>query len=182
MHGGNVMLECSPSSTDGATAREYFRTCLIDFRNSGPGPRCIDAISLESSIRLAHAAVMSSRIDLGDRAPSSQVQGEIADEMARQFDEEKSLYRSIFLGEGTVPSSNWAQLCATVLDGLKTCFGEIPMREYLAASVRYTLRGLGFRLDPIARLRMTAWLAAQYSLATEMGAVESGKVLPRVTT
>jgi hypothetical protein len=101
-------------------------------------------------------------------SPAASDQSEIANDMARRFSEERALYRAVFLGEGEVPESDWARLCAVVLEGLRGCFGEVPLQEYLATSVRYTLRGLGFRLDAIARLRMTTWLAAQYSLATEL--------------
>jgi CheY-like chemotaxis protein len=182
MHGGNVMLECSPtgSGEGGPPRREYLRTCLIDFRNSGPGPRCTDAVCLESSIRLADAAVINQRIELGSDGPSASLQAEIASDMGRKFSEEKALYRAIFLGDGEVPDSDWARLCASVLEGLRGCFGDVPLREYLATSLRYTLRGLGFRLDPIARLRMTTWLAAQYSVATELNTGEVAQRRRRV--
>jgi hypothetical protein len=94
--------------------------------------------------------------------------------MIRQFNDERALYKAVFLGDGEVPRNGWAQLCAVVLEGMKDCFGDVPLREYLATSLRYALRGLGFRLDPVARLRMTTWLAAQYSLATELASLDAG--------
>ena len=169
MHGGNVMLECSPvTSGDRAGRWEYHRSCLIDFRNSGPGPRCIDAVCLESSIRLAEAEVMSTTGIKDDKAPTVEEQREFATRMTEYFDEELALYRAVFLGEGDVPESGWASQCALVLRSLQDCFDDITLREYLTTSVRYTLRSLGFRLPEVARLRLLAWLAAQYQLAIEL--------------
>lgn len=170
MHGGNVMLECSSSVTlDQIPKRYHHRTCLIDFRHSGPGPRCIDAVCLESSIRLADAVVTSQQMDLRNKPLTADMQATFADELAGRFLEEKALYRAIFFGDGKVPDTEWATLCADVLNGLKLCFEEVSLREYLAISVRYTLRSLGFGLDEITRFRMATWLAAQFELATELG-------------
>ncbi|GIF47364.1 CheY-like chemotaxis protein [Asanoa ferruginea] len=171
MHGGNVLLECSRVlETDGsADGRTYHRSSLIDFRNSGPGPRCIDVVCLESSIRLADATLIRDACppDI-DVNPSPTDQANVIDIMEQRFIDEKALYRAVFLGVGEVPANGWARQCALVLESMKECFGEVPLREYIATSVRYAVRSLGFRLDPVSRLRMTMWLAAQYSLALEL--------------
>jgi DNA-binding NarL/FixJ family response regulator len=170
MHGGNVLLECSlDERSDGdAGARKHHRTCLIDFRNAGPGPRCIDAVCLESSIRLADAEA-SSRRHLGQADSGEEmVPASLANEMVDRVETEKALYRAIFLGEGSIPDVEWAQLSSTVLQGLMQSFAGISLREYLATSVRYAIRNLGFPLSEVARYRIVAWLGAQYALAREL--------------
>jgi Ser/Thr protein kinase RdoA (MazF antagonist) len=37
------------------------RVCLIDFGNAGRGPRLLDFVSLEASVRLADAEAIASR-------------------------------------------------------------------------------------------------------------------------
>jgi hypothetical protein len=56
---------------------------------------------------------------------------------------------------------------------VRNCFDDVTLREYLTTSVRYTLRSLGFRLPDVARLRLLAWLAAQYQLATDLSQLKS---------
>lgn len=163
MHGGNVLLECS-ASTEPAR-RVHYRSCLIDFRNSGPGPRCIDAVCLEATIRLAEAELAGAR---PDGESGEEPDPGIATEMVDRFEAEKELYRAIFLGAGSVPKDNWAQLAATVLRGLHECFDDVSLQEYLAVSMRYTIRSLGFPISGYARYRFAAWLGAQYELAREL--------------
>ncbi|MEV6489771.1 response regulator [Actinoplanes sp. NPDC051633] len=174
MHGGNVMLECSRESSGTREGKwHYHRSCLIDFRNAGPGPRCIDAVCLESSIRLAEAEVMSKTVLRAGSPPSADEQRELAQRMTEHFEEELALYRAVFLGEGDVPGSAWAGQCALVLRSMRDCFDDVALREYLTTSVRYTLRSLGFRLPDVARLRLLAWLAGQYQLAIDLSKLKS---------
>ena len=165
MHGGNVLLECTVSSV--SSTREYYRSCLIDFRNAGPGPRCIDAVCLESTIRLADAELADAR---SEGALGKEPDTTIANEMVDRFGAEKDLYRAIFLSQGSVPEAGWAKLSATVLTGLQKCFDDdVSLQEYLAVSMRYTIRSLGFPISRFARYRFAAWLGAQYELARELG-------------
>ena len=67
MHAGNVMLEVSEGALSAERDRPGgelapYRVCLIDFRNAGPGPRTIDAVALESSVRLADAEAVCRRL------------------------------------------------------------------------------------------------------------------------
>lgn len=171
MHGGNVLLEASieRKGLGSPSVTEHLRTCLIDFRNSGPGPRCIDAVCLESTIRLADAesAIIAGAVP-GSRGSSASLPTAIANQMLDRFEDEKALYQAIFLGHGTVPNTSWAKLCETVLLGVIRVFDGVSLREYLATSVRYTIRSLGFPLNEVARYRMVAWLGAQYQLASEL--------------
>lgn len=169
MHGGNVLVESSLESPAGPTPkRKHLRTCLIDFRNAGPGPRCIDAVSLESSIRYADAEMASRELPLVGRRSTPDVTPAVANELLERVSEEKALYRAVFLHQGSVPETAWAELAATVLEGLFGCFPDMTLREYLATSVRYTIRSLGFSINDAARYRLVSWLAAQYELAREI--------------
>jgi CheY-like chemotaxis protein len=163
MHGGNVLLECSVGSA--SEIRKHYRSCLIDYRNAGPGPRCIDAVCLESTIRLADAELASAR----SRGDSSGVtSAKIANEMVDRLEAEKDLYKAVFLGQGSVPDVEWAKLSATVLIGLRGCFPDVSLQEYLAVSIRYTIRSFGFPISNFARYRFAAWLGAQYELARNL--------------
>ena len=170
MHGGNVLLESSlePDDSKRAAVRKHHRTCLIDFRNAGPGPRCIDAVCLESSIRLADAESISRRHVGEDDYQEGLAPARLVSEMVDRFEAEKALYRAVFLDQGRVPDMPWANLSAVVLRGLMQVFTPISLREYLATSVRYAIRNLGFPLSDLARYRVVAWLAAQYALAKEL--------------
>src|SRR4029453_10793281 len=121
MHGGNVLLE---TSTDGrapaGTARRHHRTCLIDFKNSGPGPRCIDAVCLEASIRLAQAELLTRSVESRNGSPRGDHPAP-ADEVLTLVEDEKRLYRWVFCQEGELPDSNWAKFGATGLQGLMAC-------------------------------------------------------------
>jgi hypothetical protein len=165
MHGGNVLLECSDRKTK-SRMPQYYRSCLIDFRNAGPGPRCIDAVCLESTIRLAEAESANARAeDESSGEPASKLFSEMVD----RFEPEKDLYRAVFLGQGSVPDAPWAKLAATVLVGLRESFDDdVSLQEYLAVSVRYTIRSLGFPISSFARYRFAAWLGAQYELARNL--------------
>ena len=170
MHGGNVLLESSlePDDSKGVAVRKHHRTCLIDFRNAGPGPRCIDAVCLESSIRLADAESISRRHVGEEDYPEGLAPARLICEMVDRFEAEKALYRAVFLDQGCVPNIPWANLSAVVLRGLMQVFTSISLREYLATSVPYAIRNLGFPLSDLARYRVVAWLAAQYDLAKEL--------------
>lgn len=171
MHAGNVMLELSVVSepVEGAAPNDLLkleRVCLIDFRSAGPGPRCMDAVALESSVRLGDSEARCRLEDpRGERFLSPDRRGAIAEAMVDRFASEMALYRSVFLGDGPEPADAWAQVASSVLKGLRVCFPDVTLLEYLSVSVRHTLRSLGYDLLPVARVRLLTWLSAQYSLA-----------------
>jgi CheY-like chemotaxis protein len=169
MHGGNVMLETSPNGGDvqaDMPMTELHRVCLIDFRNSGPGPRCIDAVALESSIRLSHIeSVTRANVRDGESALDPNNRLALAAQMASTVNTELALYRWVFERDASEPTEPWAVLAHHVLSELVECFaGTITLKEYLGCSLRYTFRQLGYPMGALARVRMLAWLSAQYSL------------------
>jgi aminoglycoside phosphotransferase (APT) family kinase protein len=173
MHAGNVMLEVSAREGEPGSLAERVhdldRVSLIDFRNAGPGPRSMDAVALESSIRLAdsEARCRSSSVS-GEKGLSDGERYKFAEEMASRVTEELELYRSAFGDVGNTEAFvGWRLAAAQVLKGLRQCFPELELEEYLCTSIRYTLRQLGFEMDPVARVRILSWLAAQYALLRE---------------
>ncbi len=170
MHAGNVMLEVSEDNNAPADKRVHLdRACLIDFRNAGPGPRTIDAVALEASVRLADSEVVCRRISPeGEIGLSTSERLIIAEELTGRLAEELELYRVIFYGDGELAAHGWQTEAAEILTGLKSCFKDLVLAEYLSTSIRYTLRQLGFELQPVTRVRLLVWLAAQYSLLQEI--------------
>jgi CheY-like chemotaxis protein len=175
MHAGNVMLEISQPEPiaqapgEVPAAGRLDRACLIDFRNAGPGPRSIDAVALESSVRLADGEAVCRSIDLlGESGLSASSRFRVAQQMAGRVQEEIALYRSVFGESNERPLDGWQSLAAEILLGLRSCFPDVTLREYLGTSIRYTLRQLGFEMEPIARVRLLSWLAAQYSLLMDL--------------
>jgi CheY-like chemotaxis protein len=170
MHAGNIMLEMLDSDRRTAESgrSSIQRVCLIDFRNAGPGPRCVDAVALESSIRLADGEAVSRGIGGVGESQLGEDELKVAlMQVSERVSAERALYRAVFLGEGAIPEVPWCQAAAEVLVGLRNCF-PVSLDEYLSTSIRYTLRQLGFDMLPIARVRVLAWLGAQYELLREL--------------
>jgi hypothetical protein len=107
---------------------------------------------------------------MGDASRRTAVPAELATEMVDRFDAEIALYREVFLDERSDrPKDGWIQLSETVLRGLRQAFPDVTLREYLATSLRYAFRSLGFpQQSELYKYRLAGWLAAQYALAQEM--------------
>ena len=170
MHAGNVMVEVAGGGSAGEReeARKEMsveRVCLIDFRNAGPGPRTMDAVALESSIRLADSEAVCRQLNAsGESGLGTQDRILLAKQMVARLEDEVALYRAIFDGVGEARSTPWCLLASEVLGGLRDCFNDVSLEEYLRTSIRYTIRQLGFKMLPVARARILTWLAAQYEL------------------
>lgn len=168
---GNVVLELSGQlPAIEAAGPRLDRACLIDFRNAGPGPRTIDAVALEASVRLADAEA-ACRVGgrLNESGVSDAARLEAARQMAGRVNAEIQLYRTVFEGESFELSvDGWQGLAMEILVGLRDCFPDVTLQEYLATSIRYTIRQLGLELEPVARVRILSWLAAQYALLMEL--------------
>jgi CheY-like chemotaxis protein len=176
MHAGNVMLEVSerPSDRQASEKRKPLtlnRACLIDFRNAGPGPRTIDAVALESSVRLADSEAVSRSInELGEIALTDAERFDAARLMVGRVNAEIEMYRAVFGDSPDRPMEGWQALAAEILSELRVCFPEVTLQEYLRTSIRYVIRQLGFNMEPVARVRLLSWLAAQYVLLRELRA------------
>ena len=122
MHAGNVMLEVSEDNDAPADKRVHLdRACLIDFRSAGPGPRTIDAVALEASVRLADSEVQCRRVSpTGEVDLSTSERLTIAEELVGRLADEVKLYRFIFYGDGDLAAHGWQTEAAEILIGLKS--------------------------------------------------------------
>lgn len=175
MHGGNVLVEI-----DEGSARDIRRVCLIDYRSVGPGPRCLDAAMLQSSVRLADAERISAvRIDARKVAEShvdarhednrnltdDELREGLAEAARRTLIEEASLRHAWDLGGDHRSQSEgaaWKTASEYLLRRLRLNFPDLKSREYLATSLACAVRQLKSDLDPIQRVRTLAWASAVY--------------------
>jgi CheY-like chemotaxis protein len=181
MHGGNVMVELSNTirggnldlSTKGRTSVR--RVCLIDYRNSGPGPRCIDATALESSVRMADAETIASQFG-PDGASFLEGQALLGAMMvaSRRVDKEQQVYRHLWGQRDRALDDDWAIIACNVVRGLFKRFEEQPvsLEEYLQTAMLYAIRQLGYQMDGVSRVRINAWLAALYILFRKIHSAE----------
>ena len=173
MHGGNVMAELSPLPLPGGEeeAVTIERVCLIDYRNAGPGPRCIDAAALEASVRIADAEEIAGLQEDSTRARD--LSGDaLADAMAtaaRRLDNERQLYHHLWGRRGSIAPAPWSTVSGAIVNRLRTTFSddirttEVGSLEYLQTVILYAIRQLSYAADPITRIRICAWLAANYA-------------------
>ena len=158
MHGGNVMVELrNEQRVSDDRKGDFERACLIDYRNAGPGPRCIDAAALQSSIRIADAEDIL--VNEGEKPLLTAV---------RRFDTELQLHKRSWAGR-RVPSATWVGQAACVIRGLQKSFnGKVTPDEYLQTVILYVIRQLGLDLHPVVRVRLNTWLAAKYRIFGEL--------------
>ncbi len=168
MHGGNVMAEIR-DGVDGPEA--LARVCLIDYRSAGPGPRCIDAVALESSVRIADAErIARDTAGVGASDLSGPDLVAAMRRAARRVDTERQLYQSTLRSIGTVPSPSWCGLSAEIVGGIRSSFTDPPVsaEEYLQTALLYAVRQLAYPLEPLVRVRVCVWLAALHGLGKEL--------------
>jgi CheY-like chemotaxis protein len=166
MHGGNVMVESERSGAAADSTDDLKRVCLIDYRNSGFGPRCVDAVALESTIRLADSEAACREVnEMGESYMAARAKATAAAAMARRRPEELQLYRFAFGESPDKPEEPWALLALEVLQGVRKCFSDVTLKEYLATAIPYAIRNLGYDVLPVARVRLCTWLSALTELS-----------------
>lgn len=167
MHGGNVMAEMTDVDTD----QEVGRVCLIDYRQAGPGPRCVDAAALECAVRLADASRLEHA--LGSDMARSKALGRLREERAL-LDRIWRPRSMLALHYPFAERSEWIELVESVVFGVTNLFsrlqseaGPITDREYQETCLLYGLRQLRYPLGAVARLRIVAWVGAIYDYLSE---------------
>lgn len=172
MHGGNVMLELSRASAgNGASADvELRRVCLIDYRSSGPGPRAVDAVALQASLRLADARSIVAEV-APDVEPDSLADVQLAKAIriaVSRVDDDVAALEEMWKGRSAdeAPPS-WRAVDSQIAAATLENFTDLTCSEYLAIAVPFTLQQIGYRIDAVARVRMLAWLSAQYRILRE---------------
>jgi CheY-like chemotaxis protein len=171
MHGGNIMVELGPNGD----SEEIRRVCLIDYRQAGPGPRCVDAAAIECAIRLADAH------DLEIEGSQAGDPKEAARKALLRFKDERALLDRLWHPDSDLArkfpfsrSGPWLMLAEAVVAGVRKVFSEhrkerVPVsdREYVETCLLYGLGQLRYPLDETVRLRLLAWVGALYAYVGE---------------
>lgn len=181
MHGGNVMIElgadgsASPNGADPADLRKASlkRICLIDYRSAGPGPRGVDAVALQASIRLADAAAIAAEAAPG--VPERKLKGKALEKAviraANRVQAEQKLLDTTWAGgpaDIPAPSSRsapWASASALLAARMRLTFEDMSLDEYLSIAIPCVIRQFGYDVGVLARVRLLAWLSALYTAA-----------------
>jgi CheY-like chemotaxis protein len=167
MHGGNIMVELGPDGD----LEGIRRVCLIDYRQAGPGPRCVDAAAIECAIRLADAH------DLENDGSQAGDPKKAAREALLRFKEERALLDRLWRPDSDLArkfpfsrSGAWLMLAEAVVAGVTEVFSKhggehVPVsdREYVETCLLYGLGQLRYPLDETVRLRLLAWVGALYA-------------------
>jgi CheY-like chemotaxis protein len=168
MHGSNVMLELS-TGADGD--RSLSRVCLIDYRSAGPGPRATDFLTLQASIRIADAKAIVRDI-LDGREEASFTDAGLAAAIARAAGRRDA--EAARLEEPEVEPGNrhgvpyWEVLDYELVHAMQENFSDMAMFEYLASALPFTMRYFGYRIEAVTRVRLLAWLSAQFGMFRAM--------------
>jgi CheY-like chemotaxis protein len=180
MHGGNVMVELGsrngaaidPGATTGLKRAELKRVCLIDYGSAGPGPRTLDAVALQASVRLSDSSAIADAIQPG--ATDEELKG---DELAAALEkagnraqaEARQLQKAWDVPADGRPvsggrSAPWAAAGALLTARMRLTFPDMDRNEYLAMAIPYAIRQMGYDIAPLARVRLLAWLSAMYTM------------------
>lgn len=176
MHGGNVLLELAGGSSGDGKPRdaELRRVCLIDYRSSGPGPRAVDAVALQASLRLADARAIVREV-APDVEPEDLDDVQLAHAVrlaaARTKDDAAAL-KQMWGGRvrklrARVDQPPWRAVDSQIASATLENFEDLSQGEYLAIAIPFTLQQIGYRIGTVARVRMLAWLSAQYAFLPE---------------
>lgn len=173
MHGGNVMVELSGIG-GGADGWRLRRVCLIDYRRAGAGPRAIDAVALQASLRLADAREISAAAAAkGDDEPSGEALAAAVDQAARRSFVEAELLASVWSQpppEEVVAEregASWETSALLIARLMRINFPDMTLDEYLAIAVPCGVRQLRYSLGPVGRIRMLAWISAMWEAADD---------------
>lgn len=152
LHGGNVLVE-----GDACLSDSIARVCLIDFRHAGVGPVATDAVMLQLSVRLSDA-----------RSLESDAESDAHIAAAERSQQELQNLRGWLLNQGRSRESSggagWLDLDREIQSGLWESFGRIEPSEYLSTGLVFGVRMLSYRLRPVERVRVAAFVNALYLL------------------
>ncbi len=171
MHGGNVMVELgSNGGDDGFGNRQLAlrRVCLIDYRRSGMGPRPIDAVALQASLRLADAQAICDEItgEQDSKPTDEQLSAAVLKAARRSFAEER-LLEEVWskppperVELSATPS--WQSTAKLIAELMRMNFKTITQEEYLAIAVLCGIRQFAYPMETVAKVRMLAWVSTMW--------------------
>jgi CheY-like chemotaxis protein len=163
MHAGNVMVELAESAEpDSRIGLAMRRVCLIDYQQAGRGPRMMDFVALEGSVRKADVQQIvahyghSDENDLSDDELFAALK--VAAERARL---ERELLVSRFR-DGAPPTmpERWQRWVLRLDEMAHWNHSLLQPSEYLTVAALYALRQMSSTLTPLTRVRLLAWLTA----------------------
>lgn len=176
MHGGNVLVEQRPVDDPAAVAfgelgnRE--RVCLIDYRYSGPGPRCVDFAALETSVRYADADRILAAACADPESPTEAELDAALSEAARRQGPEIGLGMTLWdraMGRRRESAAgvDWQVVPSSIHYWAGENFDDLTMEEYVATTIAAAMRQMSYDLEEVRRIRLLAWMSAQYQLLTK---------------
>jgi hypothetical protein len=139
LHGGNVLVDCSP-------VEPMFR--FIDYRNAGFAPRLLDFAALQASARLAHAEAAHGDLD-------AKLRVEDVRNLMETHQEEIRL-----LAGRSKSSELWAEVTRELRKSSERNFPDVGREEELWTFLSYALSLYRIKLGPHRRLRLLMWLSA----------------------
>jgi Response regulator receiver domain len=178
MHGGNVMIELDGSdgvaidSTefDGLSQAKLKRICLIDYRSAGPGPRTVDAVALQASMRLADTIVIADSMQPG--TSEKDLVGDVLEKAVRRAVNRAQAEAKLLDAAWEAPingepvagsrSQSWAAASALLTARMRMTFPDMERDEYLSMAIPCAIRQFGYDIGSLTRVRLLAWLSAMY--------------------
>jgi hypothetical protein len=169
MHGGNVMIELGDEHDDDESGETLKRVCLIDYRSAGPGPRAIDVIAVQASIRLADAQIISDQLGGGvDIPPKGENLRRAINLAASRARTERALLDTLWSHPPDPDASSidtdaqWESTASLLTHLMRMNFTDMSRNEYLAVAIPCALRQCSYDISKVARVRVAAWLSALY--------------------
>jgi CheY-like chemotaxis protein len=158
MQGGNVMMELDHG--------ELERVCLIDYANAGPGPRLVDILALEASMRLgdAHSILAGFGVEREQELDDESYR-RAAMRMAERVEDEATVLSAMWdpLSEEHPALPDWALPAMQLSLLAHTNFEELAESEYIAVALPTAFRHFTFHISKLARIRLAAWISAVYA-------------------
>lgn len=151
LHGGNVLVETTTDADDGA---RIGRVCFIDFRHAAVGPVATDCVILQLSLRLAEADALLAGSGLDEAMKNA----------SRRQQRDRERLGAWLRKSACPPVSSWETLDDAILRGLEENFDPVSAVEYLTVAIPLSLRMLSYDLGDVARVRISAFVSALYSI------------------
>jgi len=158
LHSGNVIVG-TLSGRDSVESNDL-SSILIDYRHTGPAPRCTDFASLEASIRIE----CSHTLDLS--------------QSLRAINDENLISRAIW-SEKPIPKqplSFWQECSMAVATQARNRFTDLTALEYQATCLAWCLQLFGLKksLTLTAKARLFAWLSELAKNVEKRSAKDAG--------
>lgn len=146
------------------------RVNLIDYRQAGPGPRCIDAAALECAIRTADAVKIETMVP-DETSAIAKAFSTYHRELALLKQQWHVARADTIAVAAPLEGNDWEYLSHAVVRGAKNALElpDVSMPEYVLTCLLFGLRQLRYPLKRIPRIRIAAWVGALYAMFRSSG-------------